>query len=81
MAGKVKLTLDGLDTEVLRAAKLMSCMGGTMPLYYAEYRRREKLRKRGLLKFWNQRSPNWRLCCYGITDAGRAHLASSGKDD
>lgn len=54
----------------------MTNMGGSCSLCYSEYRLRESLRKRGLLKFWKPRSKKWQYCFYDITDNGRKELAS-----
>lgn len=67
--------LTALDLEVLNTVNSMSHMGGSVCLSYEEYRKREELRKRGLLKFWNKRAKRWRNCCYDITDKGRKNIA------
>lgn len=53
----------------------MEHMGGSCPLAYAEWRLREALRNRRLLKFNGRRRVRWDRTFYDITDAGRAALA------
>lgn len=52
-------------------------MGGSVPFTYQEYRLREALRTRRLLKFSGRRNVRWDRTFYDITDAGRDALALS----
>lgn len=56
----------------------MSFSGGSQPYTYGEYRRREKLRRQGLLKFWGRRNQRWDWNCYDITPRGYAALELEG---
>jgi hypothetical protein len=65
------------DIRSLHAAASLQFAGGSMPYWYGEYLRREKLRRWGLLRFFNRRSRRWDWNCYTITERGQAALERS----
>lgn len=67
--------LSGNDFALLHRASGMQFSGGTMPYSYGDYRRLEKLRRMGLLRFWRRRSRQWRWCCYDITARGQSEIS------
>lgn len=69
--------MDKLNEALLQELAVVAAfefMGGSCPLEYREWRRREALRSRRLLKFEGRRRARWDRTLYMITEAGRAAL-------
>jgi len=65
--------LTKLELEIISHAKAMQHMGGFYTADRLQWRRCERLRERGLLKFWNDRkSRYWTSQFYTITDKGNS---------
>ncbi len=59
----------------LRAVNAMTHMGGSCPLDVVEWRRREALRRRRLLKYVRRKRARWDHTFYDITPAGAAAIS------
>lgn len=67
-----KLTEEQLAT--LRTVYEMTHMGGSVSLDVIEWRRREALRRRGLLKYFGRKRARWDRTFYDVTAAGERAL-------
>lgn len=72
------MRLTKLAIEMLKRGREMEHAGGFYTADKREWRRCDKLRESGLLKYWNGRkSRYWSSQFFTITDAGRTAISST----